>query len=29
MAGLLGDWKDVGEGVCELRVELGPGFWVY
>lgn len=28
-AGLLGDWKTVGEGVCELRIDFGPGFRVY
>ena len=28
-AGLLGDWKTIGEGVCELRIDIGPGFRVY
>lgn len=27
--GNLGQWRSVGEGVCELKIDYGPGYRVY
>jgi len=27
--GNFGDWRDVGDGICELKIDYGPGYRVY
>ena len=29
LTGNLGDYKPVGDGICELRIDYGPGYRVY